>query len=161
MTIKQRIFMYFFAAGFLGGLAGTGFLWYALGSDNSYLILGFRERWIFYAFPFVGALLSGFWAVSLLVPDFGAVRGAAASLLAFLTFNLVLVLLGPAGFNGGFIAGINGLLSVVFGYTLFGFIMFGWALVVIGVITGWLFKRSVEKHSNNAFNPDAQNPHAG
>ncbi len=161
MALKQKVFYFFLFAGFIGGLGATVFLWNLTEPDNQYVVLGFRERWIFYTFPFVGALLSGFWAFVLLVPDFGAMRGAFASLLAFLTFILVLGLLSPAGFGGNFPVGVKGILGTVFAFTVFGFVMFGWALIVIGALAGWLFKRSVEKHSNNAFNSDAQKARAG
>lgn len=142
--------MYFLIAGFLGGVGGSALLWQFVGPDHNYWVMGFRERWILIAFPFVGAFLSGFWAVYLLAPGFGAVRGAAVSLLAFLTFNLVLALLGPAGIQAGFVDGIGEFLGVVLSYTLFGFIVFGWVLVAIGALTGWLFKGAVEKHANES-----------
>ena len=124
MTLNQKFLQYFLVAGFLGGVGGTVFLWQYVGPDHSYLVVGLRERWMLLAFPFVGAFLSGFWAVCLIAPGFGAKRGATVGLLAFLTFNLILALLGPAGFQGEFVNGIGGLLGIVFSYTFFGFIIF-------------------------------------
>jgi hypothetical protein len=155
MTLNKRIFVYFLIAGFLGGVGGAALLWQYVGPDHNYWVMGFRERWILLAFPFVGAFLSGFWAVYLLAPGFGAMRGAAVSLLAFLTLSLVLALLGPAGFQSGFVDGIGGFVSVLLSYTLFGFIFFGWALLAIGALTGRLFKSAAEKHSNESLQSSA------
>jgi hypothetical protein len=150
MTAKQKVFLYFFGAGFLGGVCGTAFLWQFIGTEHSYWIIGFRERWVLFAFPIAGAILAGLWALYLYTPGFGALRGAAVSLLAFLTFTLVLTLLGPAGFQGGFANGLNVFFRVVVAYTFFGFIIVGWVIVAIGALTGWLFRTTLVKHPNKS-----------
>jgi len=130
MKLNQKLFTYFFLAGLIGGIGGSVFLWFFVGPENSYVVLGFRQSWFFYLFPFVGAILPGLIAVLVSGPTFGSARGAAVSFLAFLGFNLILGMIGPAGLAG------------FFGFSLFGFILFGWALVLVGCVTGWLVKRS-------------------
>ena len=140
MKLNQKLFTYYFLAGLIGGIGGSVFLWFFVGPEHSYVVLGFRQSWFFYLFPFVGAVLSGLIAVWLSSPTFGPARGAAVSFLAFLAFNLILGMIGPAGVAG------------FLGFSLFGFILFGWALVLIGGVTGWLVKRSNRSALTSASN---------
>ena len=130
-------------AGLVGGLGATIVLWRFVGPEHSGVVLGFSQSWFWFAFPVVGAALSAFWARLLGERGFGLLRGALASFLAFLSFCAILSLAGagPVAF---------------FAFSFFGFVLVGWALVLLGAVTGWLYRRQITaKHSNPRFEADA------
>ena len=116
----------------MGGLGATLVLWGFVGPTNSYVVLGFRQLWIWFAFPIVGGVLSGFWATLFRETNFGIFQGAFVSLLAFVTFCALLASVGAG--TMAFIAFVS-----------FGFILIGWAMVLLGGVTGWLFRRQYLK----------------
>ena len=137
MSERNLLVSYFTLAGLVGGLAVTIFLWRFVGPENSGIVLGFNQSWFWFAFPVVGAGLSAFWARLLGEKGFGLLRGALVSFLAFLSFCalLSLAVAAPVAF---------------FAFSFFGFVLVGWALVLLGAVTGWLFRRQVAaKHSND------------
>lgn len=136
MSERKLLISYFALAGFIGGLGATLFLWRFVGPEHSGVVLGFRQAWLWFAFPVVGAALSAFWARLFGERGFGLLRGALVSFLAFLSFCALLGLAGagPVAF---------------FAFSFFGFLLVGWALVLLGAVTGWLYQRQVTaKHSN-------------
>jgi len=144
MSERNLLISYFASAGFVGGLAATLFLWRFVGPEHSRVVLGFSQLWFWFAFPVVGAALSAFWARLLGERGFGLLRGALVSFLAFLSFCALLGLAGPGG------------PAAFFAFSFFGFLLVGWALVLLGAVTGWLYQRQVKaKHSNPRFEADA------
>jgi hypothetical protein len=141
MSERKLLISYFALAGLVGGLGATVVLWYFVGPEHSGAVLGFSEGWFWFAFPVVGAALAVFWARLLGENGFGLLRGALVSFLAFLSFCAILSLVGagPVAF---------------FAFSFFGFVLVGWALVVLGAVAGWLFRRQVAaKHSNYRVEP--------
>ncbi len=135
MDYRKQLFGYFGIAGFLGALGGTVFLWQFYGLENSNILFGVRQSWPFFVLPFVGALVAGFWAALFRGPSFGPARGALVAVLSFLTFTALLSAVRMESAMDS--------MARFFAYSFFGFIFVGWALVAIGVLTGWLFKRQV------------------
>lgn len=130
MRERSLLISYFALAGLLGGVGATVFLWRTVGPEHSGVVLGFSQRWPWFVFPVIGAVLSAFWARLLGENRFGTLRGALVSFLAFLSFC---ALLGLAG--AGPIA--------FFAFSFFGFLLVGWALMLLGAVTGWFYRRQV------------------
>jgi hypothetical protein len=142
MSERNLLISYFALAGLVGGLGATLFLWHFVGPEYSGAVLGFRHIWFWFVFPVVGAALSAFWARLFGEAGFGVLRGALVSFLAFVSFCGILSLVGPGG------------PWAFFAFSFFGFVLVGWALVVLGAVTGWLFRRQVvAKHSNYRVEP--------
>jgi hypothetical protein len=130
MTPRRRLTLVFTAVGFFGALVSGAFLWFFVGPQYSYAVLGFREAWLFATFPFIGALLAAAWSACFDTTSFGAPHGAVVALLSFLTFCALLSGLGPFGAWG------------FFAFAFFGFLLFGWALVLLGAFAGFRYRRS-------------------
>jgi len=155
MNYRKQLFGYFGIAGFLGASGGSIFLWQFYGSENSNILFGVRQSWPFLVLPFVGALIAGLWAALFRGPGFGSARGALVALLSFLTFTALLSAVRMESAMDS--------MARFLAYSFFGFVFVGWALVAIGVFTGWLFKRHVGlAHCNPPLNRTrADNARAG
>lgn len=144
MSERNLLLSYFALAGLVGGLGATLFLWRFVGPEKSGVVLGFTQSWLWFAFPAVAAVLSAFWARLFGERNFGLRQGALVSFLSFVTFCAILSLVGPGG------------PWAFFAFSLFGFVLMGWVLVLLGALTGWLFQRHViAKHSNSRLEADA------
>jgi hypothetical protein len=131
MTQRGQLSLLFAVTGFVGAVGASTFLWFFAGSENSYVVLGFKQPWLFAAFPFVGAFLAAAWSACFKITSFGAFHGALIALLSFFSFCAIVGGLGPAGL-WGFI-----------GFGFFGFVLFGWVLVLLGALAGRYFKRNL------------------
>lgn len=130
MTERNLLISFFAFAGFTGALVSTLFLYKFVGPEHSRVVLGFRQHWLWFTFPIVGAALSAFWARICYEGDFGILRGALVSLYAFVSFCALLSLIGMGP-------------GALFAFVLFGFMLVGWPLVLLGGATGWLYRRLV------------------
>jgi len=126
MREKSRLVLLFAAIGFFASLAGTIFLWFYVGAYTP-LVLGFHHPWLYCTFPFVGAASAACWALPFTPTQFGALSGALIGILTFATVCAYVSLLG-FGF-AGFLA-----------YLMFGFILFGWLGVIVGAVSGHLYR---------------------
>ena len=107
-----------------------------LGPKHGAVVLSFSKAWLLLAYPIAGAALSAFWARLFGGPGFGLLRGALVAFLAFLSFCALLSLVSSSP-------------VLFFAFSLFGFILVGWILVLLGAVTGWLYQRQViAKHTN-------------
>jgi hypothetical protein len=144
MSESKLLIFYFTVAGLVGGFGATYPLWPALGSEQSNVVLGpkhgamalsFSKAWLLLVYPIAGAALSAFWARFFRGPGFGLPRGALVTFMAFLSFCALLSLVGANFF-------------LFFPISFFGFIFGGWVLVLVGAVTGWLYRRQIiAKHT--------------
>ena len=128
-----RLFTYFLVAGVAGGSVATAVLWRLLEPKPTSSNFGIADTDAFLLFPLVGGLLAGTFAVILKSDDFGLLRGALAALCSFITFNALFTFFGKDYF------------SVFLASTVIGFMLFGWFFVLVGAVTGWLYKRGAGK----------------
>ena len=108
------------------------FLWFFVGPESSDVVLGFREAWLFLAFPVVGSTLAVFWAWVVASfgrggePDipinFGGLKGSPIGLLSFISFCGLL-----AVYGSGFVAFLA--------FLMFGFLLVGWIILLLGALT--------------------------
>jgi hypothetical protein len=105
-----------------------------LGVNNtSQLLFGLEQPILFVAIPILGAGVAGFWASGAPITEFGALRGAFLGALALLSVVAILGLFrGPSLLDS---------MMFVLVFIFFGFIFVGWAAMLLGAFTGWLFKQ--------------------
>jgi hypothetical protein len=118
----------FSAVGFVGAAGAGTFLWLFVGPEHSLAVLGVRHPWLFSVFPVAGATLAAIWSGCFNASKFGAAQGALVAFLAFLSFCALLSPLVGAGLWG------------FAGFSVFGFILFGWLLVLLGALAGHYFR---------------------
>jgi hypothetical protein len=145
---------YFAGAGLAGGAAAALLLWsmHHPGVTQAYpgpgvLRLGSVASLI--VFPLAAAALGAFWA-SILESKFGLQRvgfafGCAVAALAFVSFIVLLAALYAMTSGDTPVPGTHSRLEVflglVAGYLMYGGALVGWALVLLGGVTGWLAGR--------------------
>ena len=132
MNQRIRLTLGFASAGFIAVAVCTFALWELFhGPKYIDMVLGtYRPRYLF-AFPFVAAVLAA-GAVFFFDPTrFGALQGALVAAFALAGFCTLLTALRGDGF------------SRLGAFTLAAFVFFGWALVPVGAVTGWFYKRRV------------------
>lgn len=134
MDIRKRLVRYFAVSGAFGGVAVVAILVAWLGvRPASRLLFGFEQPALFGVIPLLGALAAGLWASGAPVAGFGALRGAFLGALAFLSVVAVVGLLRGRSLQDS--------MMFLLVFVLFGFVLIGWAAMLLGALTGWLFKR--------------------
>lgn len=139
LSDTKLLIFYFTVAGLVGGFGATYYLWSALGPEQGNVVLGpkhsamalsFSKTWFLLIYPIAGAALAAFWARLFRGPGFGLLRGAFVAFMAFLSFCALLSL-------------VSGNFFLFFTLSFYGFIIVGWVLVLVGAITGWLYRRQI------------------
>jgi len=142
---------YFAAAGLVGGAAASWLFWSMENPDATHALsrgtaLRVGSTGSLVVFPLVAAALGAAWA-SVLEAKFGRERvgiafGSVVAALAFVSFVVLLASFQVAASDLGALPPGQGLLvtaaSLVVAYLLFGGALVGWALILLGGITGWL-----------------------
>lgn len=113
----------------------TAVLWRLIDPRHTSFNFGIPDTQAFLLFPLVGGLLAGAWALIVKSNAFGPLRGALAALCSFITFNALFAFFGMNYF------------SVFLSSTFIGSMLFGWFLVLVGAVAGWLYQRN----AGNAF----------
>ena len=136
MSLKKKLLVYFSIAGFIGSCAGTIFLvWYfgregRVDLDQSVKVaLGLPTGSYLFAIPLVGTVFSVLWTLPIKPENFGALEGSKVSIFSFLSVCVLVSLFE-----------IGQLPANVFVFAVLGFMLFGWALVILGLYTGFLFR---------------------
>lgn len=146
MDARGRLILYFAVAGAFGGAAAIAVFsgWFGI-NNTSRLLFGFEQPYLFAAIPILGAIVAGFWASGAPITGFGPLRGAFLGALGLLCVVAILGL-----FRGPSVAD-----SVMFilAFIFFGFIFAGWAAMLLGAFTGWLFRRHTRAPANNSHVP--------
>lgn len=135
MTQRRRLAVFFAVAGLLGGASASVFLKYIVGPGAlvSLFLYGEEPR-LLLVFPFIGALLAAAWSTCFTAASFGPSQG---TLVAFLSFETICALVAARRSTD------LGLFLLIFvDASLFGFILVGWAVVLIGTLAGHLFRSS-------------------
>ena len=139
MPNKYRLLLCFGLTGFLGASGATFLLWLLYGAgkpdQNIFLILGLPSKNYLIIFPVIGALYSMAWTLPFNANDFGRKQGAIVSLAAFISLCASLAI-----YNGNLIFG-------TLAYMLFGAILFGWALVYLGALTGSYYEKHIRQNA--------------
>jgi hypothetical protein len=130
-------------SGFLGSSAATVFLWWWLGPEdldlNVHLVLGLNSAEQLLALPILGVIYPMACTKLFKPKGFGAIQGAKVSFYSFLAVCASLAI---------YISVINlyfMLLGSFFAFLMFGFFLFGWALVLLGALTGKYYERHIYK----------------
>ena len=143
MDSRKRLIFYFVIAGALAVVAVFA-AW--LGAENtSQLLFGSQQPILLALIPVLGAAAAGLWASGAPAPKFGPLRGAFLGALAMLTVVSVLGL-----FRG---SSLQDSMMFMLVFMFFGFVFVGWAAMLLGAFTGWLFSRHTKAHSNNSLVP--------
>ena len=146
MDTRKRLILYFSVTGALGGAGVVVGLVAWLGINNtSQLLFGLEQPILFVVIPILAAGAAGFWASGAPISEFGVLRGAFLGALALLSAVAVLGL-----FRGSSL--LDSMMFVLV-FIFFGFIFVGWAAMLLGAFTGWLFKQHTKSHSNNSLVP--------
>ena len=134
MDTRKRLILYFSVTGAVGGAAVAAGLVIWLGVANaSQLLFGLKQPILLVVIPILAASAAGFWASGAPIAEFGALRGAFLGALAFLS---VVVILGLARGRS-----LQDSLMFMLMFIFFGFAVVGWATMVLGGFTGWLFRQ--------------------
>ena len=118
----------FSVGGLVAGIGATLFLWFFVGAEASFAVLGFRDARFYFAFPPTAALIAGAvaWWYFRQEKEVTPKDGALVALLSFVAFCVLLAAIGPS-FGAAAPA-----------FILFGLVLFGWAIVIFGAGLGWL-----------------------
>jgi len=141
MNQRTRLIGYCAAAGFLGGMLASIVLAIWVGKDSFRVFLGVPFVVIF-LFPILGAVLAAAIGSVFSPESFGPLQGLVVSILAFIAFVLCHGII-SAIWNYYPGSNIVMVAAAVFGADLiFGSILVGWVLAVVGLLTGAAFRRS-------------------
>ena len=128
--------------GFVGSAAVTVFFWWWFGPENLdrnvRLVLGLDSAMHLLAFPILGVIFPVAWTRKYKTEGFGLAQGAAVSFYSFISVCASLAIYNSI--NTHILS-----LASFFAYCMFGFMMFGWALIVLGALTGKYYERHVYK----------------
>ena len=139
VSSKKQLAFYFGFAGLIGSIAGTLFLYWYFGRENIEqidqsvnLALGLPNAKYLLAIPVAGTIFSVLWTLPFQPERFDDFDGAWVSLFAFLSVCACV----------SFFGGMYYILVNFLTFALLGFMLFGWVLVVLGLITGIIYKRN-------------------
>ena len=157
MHIATKASIYFATSCFFSAAAGTYYLWNFVG-DNAYVILGIRDKQYLLLIPIITTIFSAFWGrfftIKLLNTNIAPVTtyrwfgvGLLVALCAFLSYTFIHALI--AAYGVPFQMYIMDIIPIWLSFSMFGLIMFGWLLIIVGGLTGVLF---IRLNSNKSLN---------
>lgn len=157
MHIGTKAAVYFSISCFLSAATGTYFLWNYVG-DNAYVVLGIRDKQYLLLIPIVTTVFAAFWgkffSLKLLSTDIAPITtyrwfgtGLLVSISTFLSYTFIHALI--AAYGVPLHMYIMDIIPIWFSFSMFGFILFGWPLIIVGGLTGVLFTRL---NSNKSLN---------
>ena len=134
----KKLMTYFGVAGFIGSCIGTIFIFWYFGRGGKEhldeavnIVLNLPHVGYLFAIPIVGTLSSVLWTLAYDPNKFGGWEGLKVSIFSYLSICALVSMF------GGIYMPVN-----FFTFAFFGFVLFGWALAILGLYTGFLFRRN-------------------
>lgn len=149
MNIEIKASIYFSVSCFISAATGTYYLWNFVG-DNAYIILGIKDKQYLLLIPIITTVFAAYWgrrlSLNLLNTDITPITtyrwfgtGLLVALSTFLSYTFIHALI--AAYGVPLHMYIMDIIPIWLSFSMFGFIMFGWALIIVGGLTGVLFSQ--------------------